>query len=165
MSTFLFEDIIFGPVNSRRLGVSLGLNLVPVNRKICTFNCIYCECGWTNERHLPADGFPDRKLIASSLRQKLAELKNGGILPDSLTYAGNGEPTLHPEFQGIITDTIAIRDEFTPESQIVVLSNASLADRPGIREALNKVDRNILKLDTGFEKTLECINRQGFNPF
>ena len=159
MSTFLFEDIIFGPVNSRRLGVSLGLNLVPVNRKICTFNCIYCECGWTNERHLPADGFPDRKLIVSSLRQKLAELKNGGILPDSLTYAGNGEPTLHPEFQGIITDTIAIRDEFAPESQIVVLSNASLADRPGIREALNKVDRNILKLDTGFEKTFRVLNQ------
>jgi wyosine [tRNA(Phe)-imidazoG37] synthetase (radical SAM superfamily) len=159
MGTFLFEDVIFGPVNSRRLGVSLGLNLVPVNRKVCTFNCIYCECGWTNERHLPSDGFPSRELIAESLGRKLVEMRTSGFLPDSLTYAGNGEPTLHPEFGGIIDDTIEIRNQYAPMSKIVVLSNASLADRPDVRAALLKVDQNVLKLDTGFEKTFRVLNQ------
>ena len=163
MGTFLFEDIIFGPVNSRRLGISLGLNLVPVNRKVCTFNCIYCECGWTNERHLPSEGFPARELIAESLIKKLVEMKSGGVLPDSLTYAGNGEPTLHPKFDGIIADTIEIRDQYAPESQIVVLSNASLADRPSVKEALKLVDKNILKLDTGFEETFRILNQPPAN--
>lgn len=163
MATFLFEDVIFGPVNSRRLGVSLGINLVPVNRKVCTFNCIYCECGWTNERHLPSDGFPPRELIAESLRKKLKELRSGGFLPDSLTFAGNGEPTLHPDFEGIIDDTIRIRDEYSTESKIVVLSNASLAHRQGIKEALSRADRNILKLDTGFEDTFRRLNQPPAN--
>jgi wyosine [tRNA(Phe)-imidazoG37] synthetase (radical SAM superfamily) len=159
MATFLFEDIIFGPVNSRRLGVSLGINLVPVNRKVCTFNCIYCECGWTSDRHLPSDGYPSRELIADSLRKKLTDLKNGGFMPDALTYAGNGEPTLHPEFHDIISDTVLIRDEYAPESQIAVLSNGSLAHLPKVKEALMMADRNILKLDTGFEKTFRVLNQ------
>jgi wyosine [tRNA(Phe)-imidazoG37] synthetase (radical SAM superfamily) len=159
MATFLFEDIIFGPVISRRLGISLGINLVPVNRKVCTFNCIYCECGWTNARHLPSEGFPSRKLIADRLRTKLHDLRSPGLLPESLTFAGNGEPTLHPEFSGIIDDTIHIRDEMARESKIVVLSNASLAHRPGIKEALMRSDRNILKLDTGIEATFKKLNQ------
>jgi wyosine [tRNA(Phe)-imidazoG37] synthetase (radical SAM superfamily) len=159
MATFLFDDVIFGPVNSRRLGVSLGLNLVPVSKKVCTFNCIYCECGWTNERHLPSDGFPGRELIAESLGRKLVEMRSGGFLPDSLTYAGNGEPTLHPAFGGIIDDTIEIRDQYAPQSHIVVLSNASRADLPGVHDALLKVDRNVLKLDTGFEETFRLLNQ------
>ncbi len=159
MATFLFDDIIFGPVSSRRLGVSLGINLVPVNRKVCTFNCIYCECGWTSHRHLPSDGYPSRELIADSLRKKLADLRNGGVMPDALTYAGNGEPTLHPEFHGIITDTVHIRDEYSPESQIAVLSNGSLAHQPKVKEALMMADRNILKLDTGREKTFRVLNQ------
>jgi wyosine [tRNA(Phe)-imidazoG37] synthetase (radical SAM superfamily) len=159
MGTFLFEDIIFGPVNSRRLGVSLGLNLVPVNKKVCTFNCIYCECGWTNQRHLPSDGFPSRELIAKSLKKKLVEMSARGFMPDSLTYAGNGEPTMHPGFRGIIKDTRKIRDRYAPESRIVVLSNASLADRTYVREALKLVDKNILKLDTGFEETFRTLNQ------
>ena len=159
MGTFLFEDIIFGPVNSRRLGVSLGLNLVPVNRKVCTFNCIYCECGWTNERHLPSEGFPGRDLVSDSLKKKLVEMRSVGLKPDSLTFAGNGEPTLHPGFGSIISDTIEIRDRYAPEARIVVLSNASLAGRPSVREALKRVEKNILKLDTGFEATFRILNR------
>jgi len=159
MATFLFEDIIFGPVSSRRLGVSLGINLVPVNRKVCTFNCIYCECGWTSDRDLPTGGYPSRELIADSLRKKLAELKDGGIMPDALTYAGNGEPTLHPEFYDILSDTVQIRDEYAPESKIAVLSNASLAHLPQVKEALMMADRNILKLDTGIENTFKVLNQ------
>jgi wyosine [tRNA(Phe)-imidazoG37] synthetase (radical SAM superfamily) len=159
MATFLFDDIIFGPVSSRRLGVSLGINLVPVNRKVCTFNCIYCECGWTSDRQLPSEGFPSRELIADSLRKKLAHLKMDGFMPDALTYAGNGEPTLHPEFYDIISDTIQIRDEYAPESQIAVLSNGTLAHLPKVKEALMMVDRNILKLDTGMEETFRLLNQ------
>ncbi len=159
MATFLFEDIIFGPVKSRRLGVSLGINLVPVNRKVCTFNCIYCECGWTNDRNLPSEGFPPRDLIASSLKKKLGELGDTGQRPDSLTYAGNGEPTLHPEFHGIIADTLLIRDNHAPSSQIAVLSNGSLAHLPKVKEALMLVDKNILKLDTAFEQTFRVLNQ------
>ncbi len=159
MATFLFEDIIFGPVNSRRLGISLGINLVPTTRKICTFDCIYCECGWTNDRHLPSEGFPSRELIVESLEQKLIELGDSGLLPDALTYAGNGEPTLHPEFAGIIDDTIRIRDKYSAQSKVVVLSNASLAHRDGIKEALLRADRNILKLDTGIPETFQRLNQ------
>lgn len=159
MATFLFDDIVFGPVHSRRLGVSLGMNLVPVNRKVCTFNCIYCECGWTSNRHLPSDGFPSRELIADSLIKKLSDLGKSGILPDAITYAGNGEPTLHPEFHGIITDSVEIRDEHAPGSKVVVLSNASLAHLPEVRKALEKVDRNILKLDSGIENTYRILNQ------
>ena len=163
MATFLFDDVIFGPVNSRRLGVSLGINLVPVNRKVCTFNCIYCECGWTNDRHLPSDGFPSRGLIAESLKKTLKEMRGGGLMPDALTFAGNGEPTLHPDFAGVIDDTIRIRNQHAPESKVVVLSNASLAHRDGIREALMRVDRNILKLDTGIKDTFLRLNQPPAN--
>jgi wyosine [tRNA(Phe)-imidazoG37] synthetase (radical SAM superfamily) len=159
MATFLFEDIIFGPVNSRRLGVSLGINLVPVNRKVCTFNCIYCECGWTTDRNLPAEGFPPRDMIAESLQKKLTELRIEGPMPDSLTYAGNGEPTLHPEFHGIIADTLVIRDKYAPDSQIAVLSNGSLAHLPKVKASLMLVDKNILKLDTAFEQTFRTLNQ------
>lgn len=159
MATFLFSDVIFGPVQSRRMGVSLGINLVPVNRKICTFNCIYCECGWTNERHIPSDGYPPRELIAVSLEKRLRELEGSGKLPDSLTFAGNGEPTLHPDFPGIIADTLSIRNNLAPDSKVVVLSNASLAGKEGIREALMMADRNILKLDTGISTTFRLLNQ------
>ena len=148
---------LFGPVPSRRLGISLGIDLVPM--KTCTLNCIYCECGWTNERHIPSNGFPSRKLIGESLQRKLVDLRNGGLLPDALTYAGNGEPTLHPDFPGIIADTIRIRKQYSPQSRIVVLSNASLAHREGVKEALSQVDRNILKLDTGIEETFHRLNQ------
>lgn len=159
MATFLFEDIIFGPVYSRRLGVSLGINLVPVNRKVCTFNCIYCECGWTRDRNLPPAGFPPRDLIADSLRSKLTDPQTRGSMPDALTFAGNGEPTLHPDFHDIISDTLGIRDKYAPESRIAVLSNGSLAHLPKVREALMRVDLNILKLDTGIEKTFRLLNQ------
>ena len=102
MSTFLFDDIIFGPVKSRRLGVSLGINLLPAKRKICNFNCIYCECGWTTDVEKAMSHLPGRKEVYEALDQKLSEMKTRDESPDVITYAGNGEPTLHPDFAGII---------------------------------------------------------------
>lgn len=157
MSTFLFDEIIFGPVKSRRLGVSLGINLLPVARKICNFNCIYCECGWTGNT---IDGrIPSREEVYKALDDKLSEMKKHGKAPDVITYAGNGEPTLHPDFPGIIDDSIELRNKYFPGAQIAVLSNATNLKRPGIKEALLKVDKNILKIDSAFDSTIQVHNR------
>ena len=157
MSTFLFDSIIFGPVWSRRLGESLGINLLPLNRKTCNFNCIYCECGLTPEK-LADSGFPERRMVRELLRDKLQQMKQDGRYLDSITFAGNGEPTLHPGFEGIMDDSIAIRDEFFPRASVAVLSNATRIGEKNIFKALQKADMNILKLDSGIEQTLKKIN-------
>lgn len=159
MPTFLFDSIIFGPVRSRRLGVSLGINLLPADRKICNFNCIYCECGWTSYDKLVSSHLPSRKEVGNALRIKLSEMKKKGDRPDVITFAGNGEPTLHPEFAGIIDDTIVVRNEIFPEASISVLSNGSTIHRKKVREALMKADMNILKLDSVLPSTIKILNQ------
>jgi wyosine [tRNA(Phe)-imidazoG37] synthetase (radical SAM superfamily) len=161
MSTFLFNDIIFGPVKSRRLGVSLGINLLPTKRKICNFNCIYCECGWTRDIEKAVSHLPSRDQVYKALEAKLIEMTESGKSPDVITYAGNGEPTLHPGFPGIIDDSISLRDKYFPKSRIAVLSNSTTINKPLIRAALLKVDMNILKLDSAFESTLKILNQSG----
>jgi wyosine [tRNA(Phe)-imidazoG37] synthetase (radical SAM superfamily) len=160
MSGFLFEQIIFGPIRSRRLGISLGVNLLPVNKKHCTFNCIYCECGWTQ----PPDAcvtFPKREEIKASLEQKLSEMQRKNAMLDSITYAGNGEPTIHPDFLNITDDIIELRNKYYPDAKISLLSNTSRAAKPGIKEALLKIDQPILKLDAGTEETFRLLNNPG----
>ncbi len=160
MATFLFDKIVFGPVKSRRLGVSLGINLLPVNRKVCNFNCIYCECGWTPEvPDIVKEALPSRKKIYDALDRKLSEMKAGKRTPDVITYAGNGEPTLHPEFPGIIDDSITLRDKYFPDTRIAVLSNSTTINRPEIRKALMKADQNILKLDSALDQTVKVHNQ------
>jgi wyosine [tRNA(Phe)-imidazoG37] synthetase (radical SAM superfamily) len=117
MSTFLFDKIIFGPVRSRRLGVSLGINLLPTTRKVCNFNCIYCECGWTNSSRGKRSSFPDREEVRKALDKKLALMKAENHHPDVITFAGNGEPTLHPDFPEIVDDTIELRNIYFPDSK------------------------------------------------
>lgn len=147
MPTVIYPSPIFGPVKSRRLGISLGINLLPADGKVCTFDCIYCECGLNAARRAKA-AMPTRQEVAKALEEKLAEMKNDGTLPDVLTFAGNGEPTIHPHFSDIINDTIALRDRLCPEAKVSVLTNATLITRDSVFEALKKVDNNILKLDT-----------------
>jgi wyosine [tRNA(Phe)-imidazoG37] synthetase (radical SAM superfamily) len=159
MATFLFDEIIFGPVKSRRLGVSLGINLLPVKKKICNFNCIYCECGWTRDIEKAVNRLPGRQEVYDALERKLSELKKKSRPPDVLTYAGNGEPTLHPAFPGIIDDSIILRDKYFPEARIAVLSNATTIKDPLVKAALLKVDMNILKLDSAFESTIKIHNQ------
>jgi len=158
MAGFLFHDIIFGPVRSRRLGLSLGINLLPTHRKHCSFNCIYCECGWTQVSSGDSLHFPDRQLVSSFLEQRLKEMIEEDYLPDALTFAGNGEPTLHPDFAGIVDDTIVLRDKYTPGAKVTVLSNASMIHDPKVFRALLKLDNNILKLDAGSERIFKLIN-------
>ena len=159
MAGFLFSETIFGPVRSRRLGNSLGINLLPNTHKICTFDCIYCECGWSPDERDYFGKLPTRNEVAEQLEVKLLNLKANKNFPDSITFAGNGEPTIHPEFSGIIHDTIKLRDKFFPEADVTVLSNSSMIHKPEIFNALNQVDNNILKLDAGFDSTFRLINR------
>jgi wyosine [tRNA(Phe)-imidazoG37] synthetase (radical SAM superfamily) len=163
MATFLFDKIIFGPVRSRRLGSSLGINLLPSTRKVCNFNCIYCECGWTGNMASSQEKLPSRREVYTALDQKLAKMKERQNVPDVITFAGNGEPTLHPEFPGIINDCIELRNKYFPGTRIAVLSNSTTITRPGIKEALMKVDQNILKLDSAFDLTVKIHNQPVVN--
>lgn len=153
----LFDQIIFGPVKSRRLGVSLGVNLLPVDAKICSFDCIYCECGFnTTMKESP---LPTRLQVYETLEAKLKEMVAANELPDVITFAGNGEPTLHPQFEGVIDDTIALRDRYCPTAKVSVLSNSTRMHKPSIFKALLKVDNNILKFDSAFDTTLQLLDR------
>ncbi|MDP1623034.1 MAG: radical SAM protein [Bacteroidales bacterium] len=157
MPGFLFDDIIFGPVRSRRLGLSLGINLLPLHSKHCSFNCIYCECGWTPQDQAHPK-LPARTEVSIYLEQRLKELRTEDYLPDAITYAGNGEPTLHPEFAGTVDDTISLRDKYAPQARVAVLSNSSMIHQPDVFAALQKLDDNILKLDAGSEIMFNLIN-------
>lgn len=153
MATFLFDKIIFGPVKSRRLGVSLGINLLPNDSKLCSFNCIYCECGWNPDKTYHVNFHP-RNVVKEKLELKLQEMKSNDEAPDVITFAGNGEPCIHPDFAGIIDDTIEVRNRIFPQARIAVLSNATMIHKPDVFDALNKVEDNILKLDGGLEQTI-----------
>ena len=147
MSTIIYPSPIFGPVKSRRLGVSLGINLLPADGKVCTFDCIYCECGLNATRRAKS-ALPTRDEVYTALEKKLIEMGDSGVLPDVLTFAGNGEPTVHPHFSEIIDDTIRLRNRLCPGAKVSVLTNATLITRDNVFEALKRVDNNILKLDT-----------------
>jgi wyosine [tRNA(Phe)-imidazoG37] synthetase (radical SAM superfamily) len=147
MSTVIYPSPIFGPIHSRRLGISLGINLMPADGKVCSFDCIYCECGF-NSDHRPTLPRPTRQEVAQKLETTLQQMLADGQLPDVLTFAGNGEPTCHPHFAEIIDDTIRLRDQYCPRAKVCVLSNSTMIHRPQVHDALMRVDDNILKLDT-----------------
>ena len=158
MSTVLYPSPIFGPVHSRRLGVSLGINLMPNDGKLCSFDCIYCECGF-NKDFRTSTRRPSREEVRRALENVLQKMTSDGILPDVLTFAGNGEPTAHPQFKEIIEDTIALRDAYCPNSHVSVLTNATFISRQNVFDALMKVDNNILKLDTADDAYIKLVNR------
>ena len=147
MSTVIYPSPVFGPVQSRRLGVSLGINLLPADGKVCSFDCIYCECGLNAERR-PKRPLPTIEELETTLEETLEKMKAEGRMPDVLTFAGNGEPTMHPRFPEAVDCAIRLRDRFCPEAKISVLSNSTRIHKPEVREALMRVDNNILKLDT-----------------
>ena len=147
MSTIIYPSPIFGPVHSRRLGISLGINLMPADGKVCSFDCIYCECDFNGD-HRPKLPRPTREEVAQKLEEKLQQMTAERQLPDVLTFAGNGEPTCHPHFAEIIGDTIRLRDQYCPKAKVSVLSNSTMIHRQQVHDALMLVDNNILKLDT-----------------
>lgn len=154
----LFNEIVFGPIMSRRFGKSLGINLLPLDNKICNFNCIYCECGWTDLREVNSK-FTSRELVVKAMSERFFEIKKSNDIPDSITFAGNGEPTMHPDFAAIIDHTIRLRDEFLPGVKIVVLSNSALLGNQVVFNALNKVDARVMKLDAGTEAQFVKIDQ------
>ena len=156
--TALYNNIIFGPVRSRRLGISLGVNLLPIESKLCSFDCIYCECGWKDD-HPGKRRFNAREDVRDMLDETLGKMVKEGTPPDVITFAGNGEPTMHPDFEAIIEDTIALRDKHCPAAKVSVLSNATQIHREDVRRALKRVDNNILKLDSAFDATVQLMNK------
>lgn len=158
MSTALFENIIFGPVSSRRLGVSLGVNLLPQHGKLCNFDCIYCECGWNRERRND-NVLPSYDDVVAALEARLTSFKEAGKKIDTITFSGNGEPTIHPDFPAIIDKVLELRGRIFPEAKVSVLSNATMIGRQEIREALMKIDNPILKLDSADIEVVRTVNR------
>ena len=150
----LFDSIVYGPIRSRRLGVSLGVNLMPTDAKLCTFDCVYCECGWNQPVSHPV--LPTREQVRQALAEKLVSIAN---TLDVITFSGNGEPTLHPDFLGIIQDTCALRDQYCPQAKISVLSNSTQLARPDVVEALRLCDNRILKLDSAIDATMQLIDK------
>ena len=152
------EELVFGPIHSRRLGSSLGINLLPKEGKLCNFDCIYCECGW-NKDGRGDKALPTARMLREALETKLSQCKADGIPIDSITFSGDGEPTLNPDFPEIIDITLSLRDEYYPDAVVSVLSNATMLGRPGVFEALRKVDNPILKLDAPTDALVSRINR------
>ena len=151
----LFDSIVYGPIRSRRLGVSLGMNLMPTTAKLCTFDCVYCECGWNQPVSHPV--LPTREQVREALASRLIALSHNQL--DVITFSGNGEPTLHPEFLGIIEDTCALRDRYCPKAKISVLSNSTQLGRADVVKALRMCDNRILKLDSAIDKTMRLIDK------
>lgn len=158
MQRVLFHETIFGPIHSRRLGVSLGVNLSPNDGKICTFDCLYCEAGY-NAQGPGSTGLPAREQVRRQLEDKLDAMKGNGERLDVITFSGNGEPTVHPDFGGIIDDVAALRDKYYPDVKISVLSNSTMIDRASVAEALKKADNCILKLDSAIDGTIRRLDR------
>ena len=156
--TILFHSTIFGPIHSRRLGTSLGINLMPADGKVCSFDCLYCEAGF-NAQGAGKAGLPTRGKVREDLEAKLLEMKTEGTAPDVITFSGNGEPTLHPEFPGVIDDTLALRDKYFPGAKVSVLTNSTRIFTPEVADALKRVDNNILKLDSAIDPTMRLIDR------
>ncbi len=158
MQTVLFHSTIFGPIHSRRLGISLGVNLMPNDGKICSFDCVYCEAGY-NAQGQGTTGLPPHTTVKRQLREKLKQMKEAGEGLDVITFSGNGEPTLHPQFKEVVHDVIVLRNQYFPNARVSVLSNATMASNPNVKKALLAVDNNILKLDSAVPSTMRLINQ------
>ena len=158
MATFLWNDIVFGPIHSRRVGRSLGINLLPREAKVCTFDCVYCECGGL-KRGASTHRLPTLDEVREAVEGRFSELAAAGPGIDSISFTGNGEPTLHPDFPAIIELTLAARDRWFPQAVVSVFSNATRLDRPEIVEALKRVDNPILKIDCATDALAKVMNR------
>jgi wyosine [tRNA(Phe)-imidazoG37] synthetase (radical SAM superfamily) len=153
-----FDDIVVGPIVSRRLGSSLGVNLLPTKGKLFNFDCVYCECGW-NKDGISDKLFPSLADIEAALEKKMSKAISDGLHIDSVTFSGNGEPTVHPDFPAVIDVTLRLRDKYFPQAKVSVLSNATMIGRPAVFEALRRVDNPILKIDASSDELIQQINK------
>ena len=153
-----FDDIVFGPISSRRLGTSLGINILPSKGKLCNFDCIYCECGW-NKDGAGDKRFPTYAEVEAAMTERIGALAAEGIKVDSITFSGNGEPTMNPDFAEIIDLTLRLRDKYYPEAKVSVLSNATLVGRESVFQALKKIDNPIMKIDAFSDDLVQKMNK------
>lgn len=154
-----FDDIVFGPIKSRRLGSSLGVNLLPSKGKLCNFDCIYCECGWNKDGEQGRTPLPSFDDIKAALSERIEALSKEGSEVDSITFSGNGEPTIHPDFPAIVDVVLELRDRYYPEAKVSVLSNATMLGKEKVREALKRIDNPILKIDASDDRLIAMINK------
>lgn len=165
MAGVLYDSIVYGPVDSRRFGVSLGINVLPENTKVCSFDCIYCEVGWksnfADENSL--EQFHNRNDIYHSLKDRLIDLKERHMIPDNITFSGNGEPTMHPDFSNIVEDIKNIRDQYVPQTKVTVLSNSTTLNNKSVFDTLSNIENNIMKLDSGSDYLFKLINQPSEN--
>jgi len=159
----LQSGIIYGPVHSRRLGLSLGINLLPSGYKLCSFNCLYCQYGWTYKPTLNVNqhvkDLPRPEEISDALKRSLQDMIRRGTKVDCITFAGNGEPTLHPELAEIIDRTRLFRDKYVPQAKLAILSNSSTVNKEEVRDALEMLDMRVMKLDAGSEELMRHLNK------
>ena len=160
----LFNSTVFGPIHSRRLGTSLGINLSPNDGKVCSFDCLYCEAGF-NSQGAGTSGLPSRENVRKLLEEKLRKMREDGENLDVITFSGNGEPTVHPDFPEILEDVMTLRDEYFPAAKVSVLTNSTRIFSPEVAAALKKADNNILKLDSAVESTMQLIDRPNSPSF
>jgi len=161
MGTILFSDIVFGPIKSRRLGSSLGVNLLPRHGKWCNFDCLYCECGF-NKDGMQDKEIPGKEIVLDALKTKIIELAKVNTVVDSITFSGNGEPTMHPDFPEILEVTLLLRNKFMPSAKVSVLTNGSRLGNKAVANALLKADNPIIKIDSANEETISLLNRPNF---
>ena len=158
----ILRNSVYGPVTSRRLGCSLGVNILPLRAKVCNFDCLYCECGWNAAPYVPAQhtGWKSNaNEILHVLEKRIEELVAAGTIPQIITFSGNGEPSLHPDFLQLVKGTTAIRDRLLPGVKVGIFSNSGMLDKPGVFEALQLADERFMKLDSAREETVRLINR------
>ena len=154
-----FDEIVFGPIFSRRLGSSLGVNILPSKGKLCNFDCVYCECGWNKDGAVADRRFPNLQEVEQALKTKMQKAASEGVPVDSITFSGNGEPTMNPDFPQIVDVTLRLRDKYFPDAKVSVLSNATLIGRKDVAEALMRVDNPILKIDASSDELIGKINK------
>jgi len=160
MATFLWSDIVFGPIHSRRVGTSLGINLLPVNGKLCSFDCIYCECGALSSGAPKKDRkMPSFEQVSDAMSRRFKELYDEGVKVDSISFTGNGEPTLNKDFPEIVDKTVELRDKYFPTAVISVFSNSTTLEKRGVFDALMKIDNRIMKVDCSDIQLLQLVNR------
>jgi wyosine [tRNA(Phe)-imidazoG37] synthetase (radical SAM superfamily) len=155
----LQEGIIYGPINSRRLGRSLGINLLPTTFKLCPFNCIYCQYGWTEAHTDDASKYGDDLPSTGQVKEKLEGWLKKDQKVSYITFSGNGEPCLHPKFDKMVQIASKLRDKYVPQARLAVLSNSTCLAKNSVLEGLKKLDVRIMKLDCGSEETFREVNR------
>lgn len=158
----IYPSPIFGPIKSRRLGISLGVNIMPSDGKWCSFDCVYCECG-LNKDHHPKEPLPTPEEVHDKLESTLQQMKERGEMLDVITFSGNGEPTMHPMFSMIVDNVLSLRNEYYPEAKVTVLSNSTQIYRQDVFDALMKVDNALMKLDTVSEKYIHTVDQPAGN--